>query len=88
MNCPNLLLYLGRVCSLVKHLPAIAGATGDASLIPGLGRWEDSHGGGNGNLLQCSCLGNHMDRGSWQPTVYGVAEESDMTEHTYTCTLR
>ena len=30
-------------------------------LIPGLGR---SHGEGNGNLLQYSCLGNSMDRGA------------------------
>ena len=35
---------------------------GDAGLIPGLGR---SPGEGNGNLLQYSCLGNHMDRGAW-----------------------
>ena len=28
---------------------------GDADLVPGLGR---SPGGGNGNPLQCSCLGN------------------------------
>ena len=27
-----------------------------------------------------------MDRGSWQATVYGVAKELDMTEHTYTHT--
>ena len=50
--------------------------------------WGDSSGGGNGHLLQYSCLGNHMDRGSWQATVSGVAEESDMTEHAYTGTLR
>ena len=32
--------------SVVKNLPANAGATGDMGLIPGLGR---SPGGGNGN---------------------------------------
>ena len=25
---------------------------------------------GNGNLLQCSCLENPMDRGAWQATVH------------------
>ena len=38
---------------------------------PGLGR---SPGGGNGNLLQYSCLENSMDRGAWWATVYGVAK--------------
>ena len=28
----------------------------------------------NGNLLQYSCLGNSMDRGAWQATVYGFAK--------------
>ena len=31
-------------------------------------------GGGNGNLLQYSCLGNPMDRGAWQAIVHGVAK--------------
>ena len=43
--------------SMVKNLPANAG---DRVLIPGSGR---PPGGGNGNLLQYSCLGNPMDRG-------------------------
>ena len=38
---------------------------------PGLGR---APGGGNGNPLQHSCLGNPMDRGAWQATVHGVAK--------------
>ena len=46
----------------VKNPPANAGGTGDIGLILGLGR---SPGGGNGNPLQYSCLGNHMDRGAW-----------------------
>ena len=41
--------------------------------------WEDSPGEGNGNLLQYSYLGNPMDRGAWQATVYGIAKESDTT---------
>ena len=35
-------------------------------------------GGGNGNPLQYSCLGNTMDRGAWRAIVPGVAE-LDMT---------
>ena len=34
----------------------------------------------NGNSLQCSCLGNPMDRGAWRATVHVVEKESDMTE--------
>ena len=55
---------------MVKIPPANAGDAGDSSLIPGSGR---SPGGGNGNLLQYSCLVNLMDRGAWQATVHGVA---------------
>ena len=44
---------------------------GDLGLIPGLGR---SPGEENCNSLQCSCLGNPMDRGGWQATVHGVAK--------------
>ena len=50
---------------------------GDMSSIPGSGR----SGGGNGNLLQCSCLENPMDRRAQWATVRGVSKESDMTEH-------
>ena len=35
---------------------------GDWGLIPG---FEKSPGGGNGNQLQYSCLGNFMDRRAW-----------------------
>ena len=49
---------------------------GAASSIPGSGR---SAGEGKGSPLQYSCLGNPMDRGAWQDTVYGVAKESDVT---------
>ena len=31
-------------------------------------------GGGNGNLLQCSCLENPRDGGAWWAAVYGVAQ--------------
>ena len=54
--------------SVVKNPPANAG---DAGLILRLGR---SPGGGDGNLLQYSCLENPMDRGAWWATVHGVAK--------------
>ena len=53
---------------VVQNLPANAGDIRDSGLIPGLGR---SPGGGNGNPLQYSCLGNFMDRGAWRATVHG-----------------
>ena len=62
--------------SVVKNPPANAGDTGASGSIPGLGR---SPGEGNGNPLQCSCLGYPMDRGAWQAIVHGVAKELDMT---------
>ena len=34
-------------------------------------------GGGNGNPLQYSCLGNPMGRGAWWATVHGVTKELD-----------
>ena len=48
-----------------------AGDVKEMSLIPGSGR---SPGEGKGNPLQCSCLGNPMDRGAWQAMVHRVAE--------------
>ena len=43
--------------------------------------WERiSPEGGHDNPLQYSCLENPMDRGAWEATVHGVAEESDTTE--------
>ena len=52
---------------------------GDLGLIPGLGR---SPGGGNGNPLQYSCLGNPTDRGAWWTTVHGFTMSPDTTEAT------
>ena len=40
---------------------------------------EKIPGEGNGSPLQYSCLGNPVDRGSWQATVCGVTKELDMT---------
>ena len=51
--------------SVVRNLPANAG---DVGSIPG---WERSLGETNVNPLQYSCLGDVMDRGSWEATVHG-----------------
>ena len=66
--------WASQVMLLVKNLPDNAGDIRDVGLIPGSGR---SPGGGHGNPLQCSCLGNLMDRGTWQATVLGVIEWND-----------
>ena len=58
------------------NLPARAGDTRDAGLIPGS---ERSPGAGNGNPLQYPCLETPMDRGGWQATVMG-SQESGTTE--------
>ena len=54
---------------MVKNLPANAGDARDAGSVPGPG---SSPGGGNGNPLQYSHLGNPMDRGAWWAIVHGV----------------
>ena len=70
-NDAQLWMYLGN-----------AGDTRTAGLIPGSGR---SPGGGNRNLLQYSCLGNPMDRGTWWSTVHGVAKSrTQLSDCTYT----
>ena len=61
-----------QVVQLIKSLPANAGDTRDAGLIPELGR---SRGRRNGNLLQYTCLESSMDRGAWRVTVHGEEEE-------------
>ena len=56
---------------MVKNPPANAEDLREAGSIPGSGR---SHGGGHGNALQYSCLGNPMGRGDWWVTVHRVAK--------------
>ena len=76
----NFLRVLSWDCyavQLVKNLLANAGDSRDMGLIPGAGRFP---GEGNGSPLHYSCLGNPMDRGAWQATVYGGRKESDTTE--------
>ena len=45
--------------------------SGDVGLIPVSGRSPRE---GNSYPLQCSCLENSMDRGTWQAEVHGVAK--------------
>ena len=67
---------------VVKNPPANAGDAGVVGSIPGLGR---SPGGGNGNLLQCSCLENAINREAWWATVHSVTEmdTTEAAEHVY-----
>ena len=65
-----ILIYLLGFPS-ASEVKASACNVGDLGLIPGLGR---SHGEGNGNPLEYSCLGNPTDRGAWS------CKESDTTE--------
>ena len=53
--------------SVLKNPPA----------IQKIGVWsvdQQDLGEGNGNLLQCSCLGNPIDRRTWWPIVHGVTK--------------
>ena len=57
--------------SVIKNVPANAGAAGNAGSVPRLGR---PPGEGNDNALQYFCRENSMDRGAWWATVHGVTE--------------
>jgi len=73
------------VALVVKNRPASAGDRSDTGSVPGLGRLP---GGGNGNPLQYSCLGNPMDREAWWAAVHRVAKSRTRIEVTsHTCTL-
>ena len=50
---------------------------GDRGWITRSGRSPEE---GNGGLLQYSCLGNPIDRGTWWATVHGAATELDKTQ--------
>ena len=58
-----------------KESTCNTGDSGDLGSIPGWGRFP---GGGNGNPLQYSCLGNSMDRGDWWVTVHGVTKSQTL----------
>ena len=68
------------VGSVVKKLPANAGDTRDAGLIPGSGR---SPGEGHGNPLQYSWPGESHGQSSLAGYSPWGRKVSDTTEHTY-----
>ena len=77
-SCPmNLSRYLKAFKNSSESIQGFPGSSagkesacnaGDHSLIPGSERFP---GGGHGNPLQYSCLGNSTDRTAWQATVHG-----------------
>ena len=56
---------------MIKNPPANAGDARDEGLIPGSGR---AAGGGDGNSLHYSCLGNLVNKGAWWATVLGATK--------------
>ena len=70
------------MAQLVKNLPVSAGDASDMSSVSVSGRCP---GEGNGNLLQCSCLENPMDRGAWRATVHRVTKsQTRLSAHAHT----
>ena len=68
----NLLFYIGEQLipgGSVREESAYN--AGDLGLIPGSERFP---GEGKGDPLQYSCLENSMNRGAWQPPVYGITK--------------
>ena len=77
---------------VIKSLPVKAGGLRNAGLIPGSRR---SPGGGNGNLLQYSCLEKPLDRGALWATVHRVSKSQTPLKwlctnafHCHHCSLR
>ena len=71
-------LWAFEEVTVVKNLPASAGAVRDLGSVPALGR---TPGRGPGNPLQYSCLENPVDRGAWRVTVHRITE-SNITKAT------
>ena len=66
---------------MAKSPPTNATDARDAGSIPGSGRIPEE---GKGNPLQCSSLGNPMDREAWWATVHGVTEsQTQLSTHTH-----
>ena len=59
----------GFLCWLFGEVSTCS--VGDMDSIP---ESEKSSGGGNGNSIPYTCLGNPMDRGAWWATVHEVSE--------------
>ena len=64
-----------QVAPVVNNPPASAGDMRDMGSIPGSGKCP---GGGHGNPLQDSCLGNPLDREAWWATVHRVAKSQTL----------
>ena len=62
---------------VAKNPPVNAGEVRGVDLIPGLG---SSPGGGNGNLLQYSCLESPMDRGAWPAAVHEITKRTRLSD--------
>ena len=78
-----MVLLASQVEASGKESTCQSGDTRDVDSIPGSGR---SPGGGDGHLLQYSCLENPVDRGAWWATVHGVTKELDTNKQLYTHT--
>ena len=63
---------------MVRNPLANEGATGDAGLIPRSGR---PPGGGSGNPLQYSCLGNPMDKEPVGLQSTGLQSQTGLSRH-------
>ena len=64
---PDTVLDTGDMAGNGTEKTPPRGNVRDAGSIPGSGR---SPGGGHGNPLQYSCLGNPMDRGAWRAAAH------------------
>ena len=71
------LTWASRELPVAKTLPANPGDIRDLASVLESGR---SPGGGNGNLLQDSCLENPTDRGAWWGYSPWGRKELDTTE--------
>ena len=71
-----------------KESTCNAEGSGDTSSIPG---WRRSPEGGHGDLLQCSCLENPMDRGAWRAAVHRAAKSQRLLKqrstYSHTCSI-
>ena len=72
-----------KIKTIHRGFPGVSGKESTCQCRrPGFNPWvkkRRSPGGGNGTPLQCSCLGNPMDRGAWRATVHAGLKESDAT---------
>ena len=68
-------IVLTLMAQAVENLPAM-----QETWVQSLG-WEDPLEKQMATHSSYSCLENSMERGAWQATVHGVAQEWDTTEH-------